>query len=152
MHSQGIHYEDIKPSNIVHRWEDIYFTDFSSSRRLETGQDTSTESPAKANRLFAAPEAMSDDGKVMRHGSKSDVYSLGLVYVEMVAVLVGRDIAGLREFLFPDQGQVRQYCRVIDNIPEYLGEQCAEFWDHCLKQISTQHVIQGLAHMKFYLR
>ncbi|KAH7413769.1 kinase-like domain-containing protein [Phaeosphaeria sp. MPI-PUGE-AT-0046c] len=143
MHTQHIHHEDIKPSNIVHRGENIYFTDFSSSRRLEAGQDTSTESPAKASRLFAAPEAMSEDGKLMRHGSKTDVYSLGLVYVEMAAVLFGKDVVELRNFLFPDPHQIRQYFRVIDKIPGYLGQQCHEIWDHCLK-----HMLHPVRHSR----
>lgn len=136
MHEQKVHHEDIKPSNIIHRGKDIFFTDFSSSRRLEAGQDTSTESPAKATRLFAAPEAMmSEDGKMMKHGSKTDVYSLGLVYVEMAAVLSGQSITEMRDHIFQGFQPIRQYHRVIDKIPEYLGQDYAEAWNHCLKHM-----------------
>jgi serine/threonine protein kinase len=116
MHAQGIHHEDIKPANLVHRGDTIIFTDFSSSRRLEAGQDTSTESSAKASRLFAAPEAMSDDGTVLRHGSKSDIFSLGLVYVEMLVVLMGSSVYAMRDFVFKDKMQEKRYCHVIDEI------------------------------------
>jgi serine/threonine protein kinase len=61
MQSEGIHHEDIKPPNIIHRQGTVYLTDFSFSRRLEIGHDTSTASPAMASRLFAAPEALCDD-------------------------------------------------------------------------------------------
>lgn len=45
MHSCNVHHCDTKPSNTIHRGEHIFFTDFSSSRRFEAGQSTSTESP-----------------------------------------------------------------------------------------------------------
>jgi hypothetical protein len=116
MHAQGIHHEDIKPANIVHRGDTILFTDFSSSRRLEAGQDTSTESSAKASRLFAAPEAISDDGKVLRHGSKSDIFSLGLVYVEMLVILRGESVEEFRNFVFEGDTRIKRYCHIVDRI------------------------------------
>jgi serine/threonine protein kinase len=122
MHSQGIHHEDIKPKNIVHHGGRIYFTDFSSSRRLEASQDTSTDSPAVASRLFAAPEAMSDDGAVLRHGSKTDVYSLGLVFVEMLVVSLGEDIEQMRDSLFGEECLNRRYSHVINKIEPFLAK------------------------------
>lgn len=47
IHSQGIRHEDIKPSNIVHRGDRIFFTDFSSSTRFRLGETTSAESQAR---------------------------------------------------------------------------------------------------------
>jgi serine/threonine protein kinase len=133
MHSQHVHHEDIKPSNIVHRGQKIYFTDFGSSRRLEAGQDTSTESPARASRLFAAPEAMSEDGKIARHGSKTDVYSLGLVFVEMLAVFSQKNVSEMRDFLFKDETfGTKRYCQVVDKIPAFLGPSCLKDWDYYL--------------------
>ncbi|KAJ4288417.1 Ferulic acid decarboxylase 1 [Kalmusia sp. IMI 367209] len=72
MHFQHVHHDDIKPSNIICRQGHIFFTDFSSSRRLESNEETSTTSEAIATRLFAAPEAFrSDDGEPIPHGSKN---------------------------------------------------------------------------------
>jgi serine/threonine protein kinase len=120
MHAQGIHHEDIKPAKIVYRGAEVLFTDFSSSRRLEAGQDTSTESSAKATRLFAAPEAMSDDGKVLRHGSKSDIFLLGLVYVEMMVILINKSIKKFHNFVFEGDTRVRRYCHIVDKIFDFF--------------------------------
>jgi serine/threonine protein kinase len=123
MHAQGIYHEDIKPANIVHRGDTIFFTDFSSSRWLETSQDTSTESSAKASHLFAAPEAISDNGKVLRYGSKSDIFSLGLVYVEMLVILMGSNVYAMRDFVFRDSTQEKRYCHVIDEILRFVAHE-----------------------------
>jgi serine/threonine protein kinase len=147
MHAEGIHHEDIKPTNIVHRGAQILFTDFSSSRRLEAGQTTSTESSAKASRLFAAPEAMCEDGKVFRHGSKSDVFSLGLVYVEMFTVLVGKTVDEMRDFVFEGETQARRYCRATDRIFEFLGPRSCRNWEK-----SWESFIKEILHPKRRLR
>ena len=103
LHSQGIHHEDVKPKNIIYRGDNIYFTDFGSSREIDlASQITSTENPALSTRLYAAPEAMTDeDGSLRRHGSKSDIFSLGIVFVEMLTVLEGKRVVELRENLPP---------------------------------------------------
>jgi serine/threonine protein kinase len=147
MHAQRIHHEDIKPTNIVHRGERILFTDFSSSRRLEAGQSTSTESSAKASRLFAAPEAMPENGEVLRHGSKSDVFSLGLVYVEMFTVLVGKTVDEMRDFVFEGETQARRYCRATDRIFEFLGPRSCRNWEK-----AWESSIKEILHPKRRLR
>jgi serine/threonine protein kinase len=125
MHSEGIHHEDIKPSNIIHRNGTVFLTDFSSSRRLEIGHDTSTASPAMASRLFAAPEAFCDDaGNLQRHGSKTDVFSLGLVFLEMYVVMCGSSIEVLQHFLFGEGTGTKQYHRVIHKLQEFDMPPC----------------------------
>jgi hypothetical protein len=140
MHAQGIHHEDIKPKNIVHHGRRIYFTDFSSSRRLEAGQDTSTDSPAMASWLFAAPEAMAENGMMLRHGSKTDVYSLGLVFMEMLVVSLNVDIEQMRDVLFGEVRQNMRYCRVINEIAAYLTNLMSPklsppLWERCLRDM-----------------
>jgi serine/threonine protein kinase len=156
MQSQGIHHEDIKPSNIVHCGRHIYFTDFGSSRRLEADQDTSTDTPALASKLFAAPEAMPENGKLMGHGSKTDVYSLGLVYVEILAAYLGNDISQMRDSFFGKSMQVRRYSNVTNKIAEVLGQ--TDMWHSCLKGMlhpnrqsrpSAQEVVDTLSQDRF---
>lgn len=88
MHTQCILHEGIELKNIIHRDEHIYFTDFNSLQKVEAGHATSTAKPARASHLFAIPEALAtNDGSIDRHGSKIDVFSLGLVFVEMLTIL-----------------------------------------------------------------
>ncbi|KAF2025915.1 kinase-like protein [Setomelanomma holmii] len=123
LHYQGIHHEDIKPANIVHCSHQIYFTDFSSSRKVTSWEETSTESPAAASRLFAAPEALYDGTRRFRHGSETDVFSLGLVFVEMVTVMIGKNIDDLRSYLFDEANEPRQYHRVVHKIATWFWRQ-----------------------------
>jgi len=124
MHLQKVHHEDIKPPNIIHRADQVYFTDFSSSRQLGVDARTSTDSPASTTRMFAAPEALvGDDGTPMRHGSKTDVFSLGLVFVEMLTVLLGSDIKRLHAFLEDrrvPQYWKKEYHRAVDHFFDWF--------------------------------
>jgi serine/threonine protein kinase len=47
MHEQGIRHQDIKPSNIIHKGERVYFTDFRSPCAFDVGHTTSTDSPSR---------------------------------------------------------------------------------------------------------
>lgn len=140
MHKSNVHHKDIKPKNVIRCGDCIYFTDFSSSRSFEAGQSTSTESFAQATRLFAAPEVCHDDEEnIQRHGSKADVFSLGLLFVEMLTVLVGRDIHDLRDFVdgyngFADTQLQRQYWRVTDRFEDWFkGGEGRRMFDKCLR-------------------
>jgi serine/threonine protein kinase len=117
MHSQGDHHEDIKPTNIIYRGGQVFFTDFSSSRRLEKDDETSTTTAAQATRMFAAPEAFhTDDGKSVYHGSKTDVFSLGLVFVKLLVALRGWKIDTFRKYVFHlyPPTKMPSYHRVLD--------------------------------------
>lgn len=132
MHSQKIYHEDIKPRNIIHRGDHILFTDFSSSRALDVTDETSTANPAIASRLYAAPEALrTDDGKILRHGSKTDVFSLGLVFVEMLVVLSNETVTNFRDLILKDQGSSRQYHRAIPQILVWFKSTAPQpiYWD-----------------------
>lgn len=113
MHSQGVRHQDIKPSNIIHRGSQVFFTDFSSSARFKIDQTTSTENPARNSAMYAAPEAveaMQEDGTLNRHGRGSDIFSLGCVFSEMWTVFTdankeGTSVQSYHHFLatsFPD--------------------------------------------------
>lgn len=101
IYSQGIRHEDIKPSNIIHSRDHIFFTDFSSSTRFEFGETTSTANPAQNSAMYAAPEARSDllgENPLQRHSSRSDIFSLGCVFAEMLTVIAGRSVEELHHF------------------------------------------------------
>ncbi|KAF9701463.1 hypothetical protein EKO04_001163 [Ascochyta lentis] len=126
MHKQQIHHEDIKPANIIHRRGIIYFTDFSSSRNIKMSLGTSTTSEAIATRLYAAPEAFHRNGETCRHGSKTDIFALGIVFVEMLSVVVGESVEELRDFLFEDPTELQPYHEVIDNVLIWIRNKKAD--------------------------
>lgn len=100
MHESGIRHQDIKPSNIIQKGEDIYFTDFSSSSAFEVGHTTSTENPARTSYMYAAPELMAKfSGSRERHGRASDIFALGCVFCDMLTVLSERTVSSFHGYL-----------------------------------------------------
>ncbi|KAF3038186.1 hypothetical protein E8E12_008651 [Didymella heteroderae] len=57
MHANGVRHQDFKPSNIIHKGDHIFFTDFGSCGKFQVGQTTSTLHPARTTEMYAAPEA-----------------------------------------------------------------------------------------------
>jgi serine/threonine protein kinase len=89
---------------------------------MEADDATSTTSEAIATRLFAAPESFrGDENEPLSHGSKTDVFSLGLVFVELLVVLGNGKIAAFRDEIFKDYTHcTRQYHRVAHKFQEIL--------------------------------
>ncbi|KAL2266219.1 hypothetical protein VTJ83DRAFT_5571 [Remersonia thermophila] len=87
LHRQGIQvrHKDIKPENIV--IDDFgapLLTDFGLSKHFEVGQHS--EGPTPKTLKYADPEAVQES----RRDERSDIFSLGCVFLEMATVLLGR--------------------------------------------------------------
>ena len=95
IHSQGICHKDIKPSNIVHKRHDVYLTDFSSCDQFNVGGTTSTGADARTTLMYRAPELFRT-GDAGKHGPGTDIFALGLVFLEMKTVYWGSTIKHLR--------------------------------------------------------
>jgi serine/threonine protein kinase len=109
IHSQGVRHQDIKPSNIIHREERIYFTDFSSASQFQIGHTTSTENPARTSAMYAAPEVAQGEQGTSRHGCGTDIFALGAVFAEMLTVYRGISIDEYHQVLLkPREHTVRQ--------------------------------------------
>jgi hypothetical protein len=145
MHSKGVRHQDIKPSNIIHRRSAIYFTDFSSASQFDVGQTTSTENPARTSAMYAAPEVISNSENLNRHGRGTDVFALGAVFTEMLAVIRGHSIEEYHRFLLdphdsyssiharpvtPAARQSFLYGRKLDEIAAFFKDD--EFYETCL--------------------
>lgn len=87
IHSKNAKYMDIKPKNIlVRRTKDNYRTyiaDFGIARAYKSAADAETDSPTSFTRTYAAPEVVHQDTR----GFSADVFSLGCVFMEMIALL-----------------------------------------------------------------
>jgi serine/threonine protein kinase len=160
MHQQGIRHEDIKPNNIIHRGDTVYFTDFSSSRVFKPDFETATTSTVETTRRFAAPEVLNTyddeihirsgnaikttgkDGKVtyeVPHGRQSDVFSLALVFAEMTTVF-NKSVAELHASVLVVENSKRTplYHEVIDRLgnwfaKELKSERGLKLWQSCLR-------------------
>ena len=84
MHEQKVRHKDIKPRNILIHKGSVIYTDFGYSLDYSgVGQSTTTGRPNALTQKYCAPE-VSDWGDRNR---KSDVFSLGCVFLEILFVL-----------------------------------------------------------------
>lgn len=99
MHASGIRHQDIKPSNIIYKGNQVLFTDFSSSAEFEVGHTTSTDSPARSTPMYCAPE---ETLGITKHGTTTDIFSLGCVLSDMLTAVEGRKVSEFRDYLRHD--------------------------------------------------
>ena len=94
LHSFPIKHMDIKPTNFLvrnvqnstvneHDLYKIYITDFGISRAYESLEDSETGSWTSYTRAYAAREVILQESR----GLSADVFSLGCVYTEILAVI-----------------------------------------------------------------
>lgn len=86
IHDSNIKHMDIKPKNLLVRRTGpesykIYIADFGIARAYKTAAEADTESPTAFTRAYAAPEVVLQDTR----GFAADIFSLGGVFMEMVA-------------------------------------------------------------------
>jgi serine/threonine protein kinase len=81
IHSQTIRHKDIKPQNILIHRGSVMYTDFGLSYDYsDTGRSTTTGFVHGLTKRYCAPEV----AKSAPRNSKSDVFSLGCIYLEIV--------------------------------------------------------------------
>lgn len=123
-----IRHKDIKPENVViDGFGFPLLTDFGLSKHFETGQHS--QGPTAKTLKYADPEAMQET----QRDERSDVFSLGCVFLEMVTVLLGKPPSYAEEQLERMAGTADQvgefkYTDALDNLQEYIDhlEQMAE--------------------------
>jgi serine/threonine protein kinase len=134
LHRQGvqIRHKDIKPANIV--VDDFgapILTDFGLSKHFEAGEHS--EGPTPKTLKYADPESITEQ----RRDERSDIFSLGCVYLEIVTVLLGKPAKFAEEQLArntyhpPSQfaaarydglnGHPFKYAEALPNLPAYLS-------------------------------
>ncbi|KAI1076927.1 kinase-like protein [Whalleya microplaca] len=82
-----IRHKDIKPQNILVKDQTVLLTDFGISLDWSESGHTTTRQEQNRSPIYCAPEAAEDRAR----NSKTDIWSLGCVFLEMTAVLKGRE-------------------------------------------------------------
>ncbi|CAF3465639.1 unnamed protein product [Fusarium graminearum] len=82
-HQNDVRHLDIKPSNILLKADRVYLADFGVSRDV-SGQDQTMTEGVPGTERWRAPELYADSGSSMQ---LSDIYSLGLVFLNIATVL-----------------------------------------------------------------
>ena len=85
MHAQKVRHKDIKPHNILVHRNSLIYTDFGSSLDYSAAtRSVTTGPPSSTSRRYAAPELHEWSPR----SSKTDIFSLGCVYLEILSALV----------------------------------------------------------------
>jgi serine/threonine protein kinase len=93
IHKMNIKHMDIKPKNLLVRPYrtgkqsfKVYIADFGIARAYKSANESETDSPISFTRMYAAPEVILQETR----GFSADVFSLGCVFMEMLATLVSK--------------------------------------------------------------
>ncbi|KAK4232465.1 putative Serine/threonine-protein kinase [Podospora fimiseda] len=110
-----IRHKDIKPENVV--VDDFLLpvlTDFGLSKHFEAGQHSS--GPTAKTLKYADPEAIHET----RRDERSDVFSLGCVYLEMATTLLGKKPSFAEQELMGEMPSGFKYSECLDRLDGYL--------------------------------
>jgi serine/threonine protein kinase len=83
MHKHTIRHKDIKPQNILVHEGRVLYTDFGIAFEADQSNTTTTGLAGICSRRYCAPEVQANTSR----NRKSDIWSLGCVFVEMLDVL-----------------------------------------------------------------
>jgi hypothetical protein len=96
LHEQGIWHKDIKPSNILVHGGNVLFTDFGLAFDFTDQEGSTTVSMVNGmTPKYCAPKVANYEPR----NTSSDIWSLGIIFLKMTAVLKGRTVAYMYEFL-----------------------------------------------------
>ena len=107
LHEQSIRHKDIKPSNILVHSGNVLYTDFGLALDFTDKDGSTTASMVNGmTPRYCAPEVANYEPR----NTSSDIWSLGVVFLEMTAVLKGRTVEYIYDFL-KEHGTRQAYVR-----------------------------------------
>ncbi|KAI4218260.1 MAG: hypothetical protein L6R36_009048, partial [Xanthoria steineri] len=95
LHTQRIRHRDLKPANILVKDFRVYIADFGTARDWSLALDTTMDSGVPTTAPYMAPEVAHRSPK----NSAADMWSLGVVFLDMVTVLRGQSLPKMRRFI-----------------------------------------------------
>ncbi|OAK96817.1 kinase-like protein [Phaeosphaeriaceae sp. SRC1lsM3a] len=99
IHRNNVKHMDIKPKNIlVRRRNDlykVYIADFGIAKAYQSAAEAFTDSPTSFTRTYAAPEVILQEFR----GYPADIFSLGCVFMEILATVTSTQTFDERENL-----------------------------------------------------
>jgi tetratricopeptide (TPR) repeat protein len=116
LHEQKVRHKDIKPSNILVNCGNVLFADFGLSLDfIDASGSTTTGMTAKTPR-YCAPEV----AEYGPRNTSSDMWSLGVVFIEMAVVLKGMTTIDMDEF-FRKHGSQQTFIRTnMATLPQFV--------------------------------
>lgn len=88
IHKQRVRHADITSRNILIKGDRVYLSDFGAARDFSTTGKSTTQHNVPFNIDYVAPEVVRQEER----NTKSDMWSLGVVFLEITTVLLGRKL------------------------------------------------------------
>lgn len=137
VHSQDIRHRDLKPKNILLSPGRVYLADFGIARDVRECENSLTCGRA-GTPSFIAPEVYEE---IDHHMSPADVWALGGVFLNIVAVLYGADLERFDQIM-----KERDWDKKYGMLPKYLDDlrdkaTKAALLDCELPNFNSKHVI-----------
>jgi serine/threonine protein kinase len=121
LHDNTVRHKDIKPGNILVSNGKILYADFGLS--LDFTDATGSTTMSMVNGMtprYCSPEVAMQEPR----NTKSDIWSLGVVYLEMSVTIAGKPVQYIDDF-FRERGAQQVNVRAnLDNLPELLETLC----------------------------
>ncbi|KAF1815377.1 hypothetical protein P152DRAFT_183460 [Eremomyces bilateralis CBS 781.70] len=121
MHRHQVYHRDLKPANILVHNRKLLLADFGLSYRSKDEVKSSIRNAPSP--MYAAPEA----ARGSPHGMQSDVFSLGCVFLEVLAVRLGESVGDVHAALgmSKDTGRRATYREKIGEIMDWISSRCS---------------------------
>ncbi|KAI1488984.1 hypothetical protein F5X96DRAFT_42443 [Biscogniauxia mediterranea] len=132
-YSEKIRHEDIKPANILVKGNNIYLSDFGIALDWSDTEVTAIRDEVRKITKYCSPELYD----LSPRNSKSDVWSLGCVFLEMIAVLKGKK----RQYIYDELNSrgIGVLCRadnaIVRDIISMMGEDTSQYGNEPLAWI-----------------
>ncbi len=101
-----VRHKDIKPRNILVKGNNVLLTDFGMALDWSDTFETTTRDELRKTDKYCAPEAAANEPR----NSKSDIWALGCIFLEMMTILKGETIGTMDRF-FRENGSKSVFFR-----------------------------------------
>ncbi|CAI6337009.1 unnamed protein product [Periconia digitata] len=117
LHEQKVRHKDIKPGNILVNCGNVLFADFGLSLDFTDASGSTTTGMTWKTPRYCAPEVAEYEPR----NTSSDIWSLGVVFLEMAAALKGNTLQDMDEF-FRQHGSQQTYIRTnMAALPRFVA-------------------------------
>jgi serine/threonine protein kinase len=121
LHHSNLRHKDIKPENIIIDFDgNVVIMDFGISTKFEPAASKATRDPRTPSTSRYRPPEME---RGWTRDDRSDIWSLGCVFLEMISLLLGKDIEECKNHCrerFDNGAVIEDYCLNMPKIGTWL--------------------------------